>query len=98
MLYVIGCITQQHDLKLVVLAGLLCVFSCITAVTMIGRARANKGRSRLFWLTIAGTVSGCGIWATHFVAMLGYQPGFPVNYDLPLTIASLVVAIVLSAV
>jgi signal transduction histidine kinase/CheY-like chemotaxis protein/HPt (histidine-containing phosphotransfer) domain-containing protein len=96
MLYVIGCITQEHDLKLVLLAGLLCIFSCVAATSMISRARVSAGRPRLFWLCAAGTVSGCGIWATHFVAMLGYRPGFPVEYDVSLTLLSVVIAIVLS--
>jgi signal transduction histidine kinase/CheY-like chemotaxis protein/HPt (histidine-containing phosphotransfer) domain-containing protein len=98
MLNVIGCITQEHDLKLVLLAGLLCIFSCVAATSTIGRARANTGRKRLFWLAAAGTVCGCGIWATHFVAMLGYRPGFPVGYDFSLTFLSVIIAIVLSGV
>ena len=98
MLNVIGCITQEHDLKLVLLAGLLCIFSCVAATSMIGRASANTKRARLFWLCAAGTVSGCGIWATHFVAMLGYRPGFPVAYDLGLTFLSAIIAIVFSVI
>jgi signal transduction histidine kinase/DNA-binding response OmpR family regulator len=97
MFQIIGCITEQHDLRLVVLAGLLCVFSCASATSMFGRAQANRAQLRLFWLIAAGFVSGSGIWATHFVAMLGYQSGFPVGYDLSLTLLSAIVAIVLSS-
>lgn len=98
MLHVIGCITQQHDLKLVVLAGVLCFFACATAMSMIGRARVATGRTRAIWLAAAGIVAGCGIWATHFVAMLAYQPGVPVAYDAYLTILSAVIAVVLCGV
>ncbi|WP_243455568.1 EAL domain-containing protein [Sphingosinicella sp. BN140058] len=42
---------------------------------------------------MAGLVSGFGIWATHFVAMLGYDPGMIVGFAMPSTAASLVVAI-----
>src|SRR5579863_9924643 len=97
MLHVIGCITGQHDLRLVVLAGVLCYFACATAMTMIGRARATSGRTRLAWLGSAGVVAGCGIWATHFVAMLAYKTGLPVGYDASLTILSALIAIVVSA-
>ena len=43
MLTVIGCITGQHDLRLVVLAGLLCFLACATAMNMMARARARLG-------------------------------------------------------
>src|SRR5580700_2863850 len=98
MLHVIGCIFEQHDLRLVVLAGLLCFFACATAMSMIGRARVATGRIQLAWLGAAGVVAGCGIWATHFVAMLAYETGMPIGYDANLTILSAFIAIVLSAV
>jgi signal transduction histidine kinase/CheY-like chemotaxis protein/HPt (histidine-containing phosphotransfer) domain-containing protein len=65
---------------------------------MIARARVAEGRVRLIWLAAAGLVGGCGIWATHFVAMLGYASGLPVAYDAVLTVLSALIAIILSAV
>ena len=98
MLSVIGCITRQHDLRLVVLAGLLCFCACATAMSMIGRAQRATGRVHLVWLAAAGAVGGCGIWATHFVAMLAYQPNMPVGYEAGTTLLSAAIAIVLSGV
>lgn len=95
MLHVIGCLTQQHDLRLVLVAALLCLFSCATAVTMVGRARITNAARRSMWLAAAGFVAGGGIWATHFVAMLAYRSGFPVAYDEALTAGSAIVAMVL---
>ncbi len=92
MIRVLGCITQQHDLRLVVLAGILCLFACATAMSLVARARATSDRARLMWLCGAGVVAGCGIWGTHFVAMLAYRAGFPVTYDPALTILSILVA------
>ena len=97
MFRVIGCITQQHDVRLVILAVALCLFACVTTMSMIGRARVSAGRLRLLWLGAAGLVAGCGIWGTHFVAMLSFQPGFPVGYDGGLTILSVAIAAVLCA-
>jgi methyl-accepting chemotaxis protein len=98
MFRVIGCIFQQHDLGLVVLAGALCVFACATALAMISRGRASAGRTRMLWLTAAATVSACGIWGTHFVAMLAFQTSLPIAYDPLLTVASIVVAAVVSSI
>ncbi len=41
------------------------------------------------WIIAAGLAAGFGIWATHFIAMLGYDPGIIVGYKVNLTISSL---------
>jgi signal transduction histidine kinase len=97
MLHVLGCITQQHDLRLVALAGALCLLACFTAASMIMRARVAEQRASWLWLGAAGIVFGCGIWATHFVAMLAYRPGLPVSYDGPITLLSILIAITVSS-
>jgi signal transduction histidine kinase len=96
MFTVLGCIFQQHDLRLVVLAASLCLLACATALTIIARARAaQEERMQLVWLAGAGAVAGCGIWATHFVAMLAYETGLSVTFDPGLTILSAALAMVL---
>ena len=95
MFRVIDCITQDHDLRLVALAGVLCLFACSTAMSLVGRSRASTGRVQIAWIAGAGFVAGCGIWATHFVAMLAYQTSFPLDYNIALTIASVVIAVAL---
>jgi signal transduction histidine kinase len=97
MLHVLGCITQQHDLRLVVLAALLCLFACTTAMAMIARGRESAGRLQTFWLVMGGVVAGCGIWGLHFVAMLAYRSGLPVAYDVWRTALSVVIAASLCA-
>ncbi len=96
MLRVYGCITDQHDLKLVVLAGLICLLACYTGLSLLTRARhADPGRG-LAWLTAAAAVFGAGIWATHFVAMLAFRPGFAMGYSIGLTLLSIAAAMTLS--
>jgi signal transduction histidine kinase len=98
MIRVLGCIFEQHDLRLVALAAGLCILACGTALSMIARARATHGRSRALWLTGAGAVAGCGIWATHFVGMLAYSIGLPLAFDPGLTVLSAAIAMVLCGV
>jgi signal transduction histidine kinase len=95
MIRVLGCIFQQHDLRLVVVAAGLCALACATALSMISRARATAGRTRMVWLAGAGTVAGCGIWGTHFVAMLAYHAGLPIAFAPGLTILSAIIAMTL---
>jgi len=93
MFRVFSCLTTEHDLRLVVLAGLVCLLASLTGLTLFNRAQAADGRVRLMWVTGAGAATGCGIWATHFIAMLAYEPGIPIAYDVALTGLSLAVAI-----
>jgi diguanylate cyclase (GGDEF)-like protein len=92
MFRVINCLEAQHDGWLVLMAGCVCFLTSLAAVNLLQRARTVEGKASLIWLGIAGTVTGCGVWATHFIAMLAYTPGFPISYDMPTTLISLVVA------
>jgi methyl-accepting chemotaxis protein len=97
MFRTLTCLTTQHDWRLVVLAGVVCFLSSVTAITLFHRARSTAGRATAVWIAAAGCAAGCGIWATHFLAMLAYEPGLPVAYDIPLTALSLVMAAVITA-
>ena len=54
-----------------------------------------QGLARARWLAIAATAIGAtGIWAMHFIAMLGFSiPGQQISYNVPVTIASMLIAI-----
>jgi diguanylate cyclase (GGDEF)-like protein len=82
-----NCIVEQHDLILVGLAALVCATGAFVTFVLAGLARAD-GRGRR-WLAAAGLVSGTSVWATHFVAMLAFEPGVPTGYDPALTLVSL---------
>ncbi|MFD4142083.1 MHYT domain-containing protein [Streptomyces sp. NPDC058572] len=57
------------------------------------RALGTTGRSRRNWLITAASAIGTGIWTMHFVAMLGFAVrGTDIRYNVPLTILSLLVA------
>src|SRR5262249_17703783 len=98
MFRVLSCLGGEHDLSLVALAAVICFLASVTAISLFHRAQAATERGRIFWILIAGTVTGCGIWATHFIAMLAFTPGVPVAYDPPLTFLSLLVAIVVPSI
>jgi len=89
---VLTCIRQEHDLRFVVLAALICVVAAISAFGFYRAARRSP-RVRFAWIGLTGAVGGSGIWATHFIAMLAYEPKLNIHYDLGLTAASWVVAV-----
>jgi NO-binding membrane sensor protein with MHYT domain len=74
MYQVLNCLGYEHDLRLVALAGAVCLLACAVAVSLFHRARASQGRTRLKWMALDTVAAGCGIWATHFIAMLAYDP------------------------
>jgi len=98
MFRVLTCLTAEHELRLVALAGLICFLASFAAVCLLHRAVASPGRARSIWIATAGAATGCGIWATHFIAMLAYDPGVVVGYSLALTILSLFAAIAITSV
>jgi len=97
MFRVLSCLTVEHDFRLVVLAGLVCFVASIVAVSIFHRAIAARARTRLIWIAIAGAAIGYGIWATHFVAMLAYEPGVTTGYGIVLTALSLATAMLLTS-
>jgi diguanylate cyclase (GGDEF)-like protein len=98
MYRVLTCLGFEHDWRLVALAGLVCFLASMAAVTLFDRARASTGRARLVWVGLDAFVSGCGIWATHFIAMLAYDGGAGAGYSIRVTILSLVFAVVITGI
>jgi diguanylate cyclase (GGDEF)-like protein len=95
MLRVYSCIAGEHDFRLVLVAAAICLLASFTAFSIFEQARRAPAR-RLAWVGLAGFVAGTGIWATHFIAMLAYEPHLPVGYDLRLTLLSIAAAVVIT--
>jgi NO-binding membrane sensor protein with MHYT domain len=73
--------------------------SCTGAATGLActsRARAASGGTRAAWLVFGAiALGGTGIWVMHFVAMLGFSAsGVNIRYDVPQTLLSAAIAIV----
>jgi signal transduction histidine kinase len=96
MLRIYRIIVEYHDPRLVVLAALVSLLACYTAFSLMTRLYAQ--RSRYPWVIAAATVTGCGAWATHSIAVLAFIPGVPVAYDVGLTVLAGVVAVLGSGI
>ena len=97
VLKVLTCVAVEHNLWLVALAAVFCLSAALSAFRLFARAREAEGRGRLPWLGLTGVAAGSGIWATHFIAMLAYQPSIPVGYAAGGTVLSLVIAVTATA-
>ncbi len=96
MLKVFDCIAYEHDLRLVVLAAIICALGSYTAISLLQHVRRSGARMWRVWLVISATSTGFSIWATHFIAMLAFSPDIATGYNLALTGFSLIIAIVLT--
>ncbi|WP_245298610.1 bifunctional diguanylate cyclase/phosphodiesterase [Methylobacterium platani] len=82
---------------MVFLAAVVCNLAAATSLTLLDHARVNTGKARRLWLLTAALAGGTGIWATHFIAMLAFSPGFASAYDLGLTGLSLMIGVGMTA-
>jgi diguanylate cyclase (GGDEF)-like protein/PAS domain S-box-containing protein len=96
MFQVYTCLTIDHDWRLIVLAGAVCILASAVAISLFHRAQATIGRAQFVWLGLDAAAAGCGIWATHFIAMLAYDPVIGAGYNLVLTILSLLIAVLIT--
>jgi PAS domain S-box-containing protein len=83
----------HHEFSFVLLSLVVAVLGSWTALDLFKRVRSHIGRTQRIWLAAAAVAMGASIWSMHFIAMLGFDPGSPISYDLPLTFLSLALAI-----
>ncbi|MEU8249384.1 MHYT domain-containing protein [Nonomuraea sp. NPDC048916] len=85
-----------HGLLTPALAYVMSCMGSMLGLRLTAQAHASRGGSRVRWLLGAAiSIGGTGIWTMHFVAMMGFAvEGTQIRYDVPLTAASVVVAVV----
>jgi NO-binding membrane sensor protein with MHYT domain len=83
-----------------VLGYLMSCLGAFIGLRCLTRARAYAGRGRALWLSLAAIAIGAtGVWAMHFIAMLGFTiPGETIRYNVGLTIVSMLVAVAVVAI
>ena len=86
-----------YDPKLVLLSIAIAVFTAYMALLMAHSAESVSGRwSRRLFLGLSGLVMGVGIWAMHFIGMLGFELPCPTRYEPFITFVSMIPAIAAS--
>jgi NO-binding membrane sensor protein with MHYT domain len=76
------------------------VIASYTALDLAGCVSASTSSPRKSWTwLIGGALSmGIGIWSMHFIGMLAFHLPVPVAYDLALSLLSMLIAIIVSAI
>jgi PAS domain S-box-containing protein len=91
-------LTGSYDYGEVGRSVLVAIAASYAALDLAGRVTAASGRIRAAWLTGGATAMGAGIWAMHVKGMLAFHLPVPVEYHWPTFLASLLVAMLASAV
>lgn len=91
--WILNCLVVQHDWRLTLLAATVCVVGLATCITLVGMARHGAAHTRMAYGAAAGLVGGLAVWATHFLAMLGYRADALIRYDAGETLLSLGIVI-----
>jgi diguanylate cyclase (GGDEF)-like protein len=93
-----GALAQSYNFVLVIVSYLIAALASYAGLAMSASvADAERTRDRWMWVTGGSVAMGIGIWAMHFTGMLALTLPVPVSYDVPVTVLSVVPAILASA-
>jgi PAS domain S-box-containing protein len=91
-------LTGSYDYSEVARSVAIAIFASYAALDLAGRVTVARSGIRLAWLSGGAIAMGFGIWAMHFKGMLAFRLPVPVKYHWPTVLASLLVAMLASAV
>ncbi|WP_190436913.1 MHYT domain-containing protein [Funiculus sociatus] len=87
-----------YNLGLVTLSFAIALIASYTALDLAGRVKSGWERGRRRWLLGGAVAMGSGIWAMHFIAMLAFHLPESVNYNVWITLLSLLCGIIASSI
>ncbi|HEY0941820.1 MAG TPA: EAL domain-containing protein [Steroidobacter sp.] len=81
---------------LVTLSFVVAVCVSYTALNLASRVATAQRRYVGMWLAGGAVAMGVGIWSMHFIGMLAFSLPIPLAYDIPKTLISLLIAVLVS--
>jgi NO-binding membrane sensor protein with MHYT domain len=84
---------EDHSFPLSVSALCICAVTAWLLLVLLDRARREVRAFKARWSAFAALVGGFGVWATHFIATLGYRPDLEFAFDVDRTIESAILGI-----
>ena len=82
-----------HEPLALVLSWLVASYAWLGILLIRDRIVQAEPPVRQVWLVGGAVFLGFGIWAFHFVGMLGWRPGLDLAFSVPLTTLSLLLAV-----
>jgi diguanylate cyclase (GGDEF)-like protein len=81
------------DINLIILSVITAMYGSFAALSHAERMRSSSGKSAMAWMVAGGVTLGLSIWSMHFIGMLAFHLPVSITYDLTLTFASVLPAI-----
>jgi PAS domain S-box-containing protein len=92
-------VTGEYNLSLVFTSVVIACFACFSALHVADHTLSSSNKlNRSLFITLGALAMGCGIWAMHFTGMLAYSMPEHVGYSLPITLISVIPAIIGSGI
>src|SRR5687768_10394100 len=88
--------TATYNYWLVLTSILVAILASYTALDLATRITLTTGKAARAWLCGGAVSMGIGIWSMHFLGMLAFHLPIPMGYDVPITLLSMLIAIVVS--
>jgi diguanylate cyclase (GGDEF)-like protein len=85
-----------YDYWMVILSIAVAILASYAALNLATRITASKGVTARTWLLGGAFSMGTGIWSMHFLGMLAFSLPIPMGYDIPVTLLSMLIAILVS--
>ncbi|MDZ5471480.1 EAL domain-containing protein [Bacillus sp. 31A1R] len=83
----------DYSIMVVILSVIIACAAAYTALSMNERIQQNSFFHRTFWLVLASIAMGLGIWSMHFIGMSAFSLPVRMEYDVFLTIISVIPAV-----
>ncbi|MDY7560106.1 EAL domain-containing protein [Pseudomonas sp. CCC3.2] len=82
--------------SLVLISVFVAILASYTALDLTGRIATAKGRAAYMWIGGGALAMGTGVWSMHFIGMLAFHLPIELGFDIPITLLSLLIAILAS--
>jgi NO-binding membrane sensor protein with MHYT domain len=85
-----------YNYWLVAISLVVASLASYTALDLTTRISSSEGRPAKVWLVVGSFSMGTGIWSMHFIGMLAFSLPIPMAYDIPVTLLSMLIAVLVS--
>jgi NO-binding membrane sensor protein with MHYT domain len=72
------------------------ILAFYTSLDLAGQVSSSQGRGAVLWFCGGAVAMGIGIGSMHFIGILAFSLPIALGYDLPLTLLSLLIAVLVS--
>ena len=83
----------NYDYVLVVASYLIAAVASYISLCHVDKLKSEVEKSKYVWLMLGSLTLGTGIWSMHFIGMQAYKVSMLMQYDIVLTLMSVVMAI-----